>query len=102
MTDRLSSGSDRLDGTLGGGLMANAINFLLGPPGSGKTILAQQLCFHNASREQPVLYFNTLSEPSAKTLQFIGEKTFDPSTGKLNGESTIVQRAFVAQAGQLP
>jgi len=37
-----------------------------------------------------------------KTLQFIGEKTFDPTTGKLNGESTIVQRAFVAQAGQVP
>jgi hypothetical protein len=37
-----------------------------------------------------------------KTLQFVGEKTFDPTTGKLNGESTIVQRAFVAKAGQVP
>lgn len=37
-----------------------------------------------------------------KTLQFIGEKTYDPSTGKLSGESAILQRAFVARAGQVP
>lgn len=37
-----------------------------------------------------------------KTLQFIGEKTFDPSTGKLSGESAILQRAFTAKAGQNP
>ncbi len=36
------------------------------------------------------------------TLQFIGEKTYDPGTGKLTGESTVVQRAFVARAGQVP
>jgi hypothetical protein len=37
-----------------------------------------------------------------QTLQFIGEKTFDPSTGKLSGESAILQRAFTAKAGQKP
>jgi hypothetical protein len=37
-----------------------------------------------------------------KTLQFIGEKTFDPSTGKLSGESAILQRAFTAKAGIKP
>ncbi len=26
----------------------------------------------------------------------------DPGTGKLTGESTVVQRAFVARAGQVP
>ena len=36
------------------------------------------------------------------TLQFIGEKTYDPQTGKLTGESAILQRAFTAKAGQLP
>jgi hypothetical protein len=36
------------------------------------------------------------------TLQFIGEKTFDPKTGKLTGESAILQQAFTATAGQLP
>jgi hypothetical protein len=36
------------------------------------------------------------------TLQFIGEKTYDPQTGKLNGESAILQRGFTAKAGQRP
>jgi hypothetical protein len=36
------------------------------------------------------------------TLQFIGEKTFDASTGKLNGENAILQRAFTARAGMRP
>jgi len=36
------------------------------------------------------------------TLRFIGEKTFDPKTGKLTGESAILQQAFTAKAGQLP
>jgi hypothetical protein len=36
------------------------------------------------------------------TLRFIGEKTYDPGTGRLTGESAIVQQAFTATAGQLP
>ncbi len=36
------------------------------------------------------------------TLQFIGERTYDPATGKLTGESAILQQAFTAKAGQLP
>ena len=49
MTDRLSSGSDRLDTVLGGGLPRNGIVLIGGNPGSGKTILAQQYVFHNAT-----------------------------------------------------
>ena len=51
MTDRLSSGSDRLDAVLGGGLPRNGIVLICGRPGSGKTILAQQYVFHNASAD---------------------------------------------------
>jgi hypothetical protein len=36
------------------------------------------------------------------TLQFIGERTYDPATGKLTGESAVIQQAFTAKAGQLP
>ena len=31
----------------------NAINLVIGPPGSGKTILAEQYLFHNATEERP-------------------------------------------------
>src|SRR6266566_497887 len=36
------------------------------------------------------------------TLQYIGQRDYDPVTGKLTGESAILQRAFTAKAGQLP
>src|SRR5688500_16063535 len=62
MSDRLSSGLPRLDGVLGGGLPTNAINMLIGLPGTGKTILAQQYVFTNATPERPALYLATVSE----------------------------------------
>ena len=49
MTDRVPSGSERLDAVLGGGLLMNSINVVMGLPGSCKTILAQQYVFENAS-----------------------------------------------------
>jgi circadian clock protein KaiC len=68
--ERLSSGHPELDKVLGGGLLANAINLLVGPPGSGKTILAQQYAFHNATAERPALYLTTVSEPLEKVLRY--------------------------------
>jgi hypothetical protein len=36
------------------------------------------------------------------TLQFIGERIFDPKTGQVTGESAILRQAFTAKAGQIP
>ena len=68
--ERLRSGSERLDRVLRGGLPANAINLIIGPPGTGKTILADQYVFHNATEERPALYYSTLSEPHDKLLHY--------------------------------
>jgi circadian clock protein KaiC len=78
LIDRLPSGNERLDEILNGGLLKNAINLIVGVPGSGKTILSQQFAFHNATAENPALYLSTLSEPLDKILRF-GEtlKVFD-------------------------
>jgi circadian clock protein KaiC len=70
MSERLSSGDARLDAVLGGGLPTNAINMVIGLPGTGKTILAQQYVFANATPERPVLYFSTVSEPFDKILRY--------------------------------
>lgn len=70
MSDRLPSGSERLDLVLGGGLLANGINLVIGRPGTGKTILAQQYLFHNATDERPALYLSTVSEPLEKILRY--------------------------------
>jgi len=70
LIDRLPSGNPRLDEILHGGLLKNAINLIVGVPGSGKTILSQQFAFHNATTEKPALYLSTLSEPLDKILRF--------------------------------
>jgi len=70
MSERLSSGNARIDDVLGGGLPSNAINLLIGPPGSGKTILAEQYLFHNATEERPGLFLSTVSEPFDKVLRY--------------------------------
>jgi len=70
MNDRISSGSKRLDAILGGGLMKNGINMIVGLPGTGKTILGQQYLFQNARQEAPALYLSTVSEPLEKILRY--------------------------------
>jgi circadian clock protein KaiC len=76
---RLSAGSARIDEVLGGGLPANAINLVIGAPGSGKTILSQQYVFHNATPERPALYLSTVSEPFDKIIRYgQGMSFFDP------------------------
>ena len=71
MTDsRLRSGHQPLDDVLGGGLPANGISIIMGLPGTGKTIIAQQYAFHNARPDRPAVYFSTLSEPLEKIVRF--------------------------------
>lgn len=80
MTERISTGADRLDTILGGGLSRNAINLILGVPGSGKTILAEQCVYANVNDHRPAVYFSTVSEPLEKILRF-GQSLsfFDPA-----------------------
>jgi len=68
--DRLSSGQPQLDAVLGGGLPGSAIDVIVGLPGSGKTMLAQQYVFHNATPARPALYFTTASEPLEKLVRY--------------------------------
>src|SRR5215218_7882154 len=76
--ERMSSGNQETDYILGGGFPANSINIVMGHPGSGKTIFAEQLIFHNASDDRPILYFTTLSEPLAKVVRYLqGFQFFD-------------------------
>jgi circadian clock protein KaiC len=80
LTERLPSGNERLDKVLNGGFLKNAINLIVGVPGSGKTILSQQFAFHNATAEEPALYLSTLSEPLDKILRYGEALTFFDAT----------------------
>lgn len=70
MTERLSSGQPRLDDILHGGLPGNAINLIIGAPGTGKTILTEQYIFRNATVDRPALYLSTVSEPFDKVIRY--------------------------------
>jgi circadian clock protein KaiC len=73
---RVETGVRNLDAVFGGGLPKGSVSLIAGPPGAGKTILTQQLCFHTASPKSRILYFNTLSEPTAKTLRYMKQFEF--------------------------
>jgi circadian clock protein KaiC len=63
---RLRTGIAELDSVLGGGFPPGSCVVLAGQPGSGKTILAQQICFANAQPDRRAIYYTTLSEPHSK------------------------------------
>ena len=76
----IETGMPGLDAVLGGGLPELSFNLLAGGPGSGKTTLAQQICFSTGTPERPALYFTVLGEPTVKMLRHQQQfDFFDPS-----------------------
>jgi circadian clock protein KaiC len=60
---QLPSGVPGLDAVLGGGIPEYSFNLIAGEPGAGKTTLAHQIVFANATAERPALYFTVLGSP---------------------------------------
>ncbi|HEU4770399.1 MAG TPA: ATPase domain-containing protein [Pyrinomonadaceae bacterium] len=73
MTDKIATGCVGLDEVLDGGIPVNTISVVMGAPGTGKTIMAEEIAFANATEEKPALYLTTLSEPLEKFI-FHGQK----------------------------
>jgi circadian clock protein KaiC len=73
---RITTGNPQADEILGGGFPSHSINILMGEPGTGKTIFAEQLLFHNASADRPCLYVTTLSEPLSKVVTYVQRFSF--------------------------
>ena len=64
---------------LPGGIPLRSLNVIGGAPGTGKTVLALQMLFANATPENRALYFTTISEPTVKFLGFLQDFDFyDP------------------------
>ena len=80
----LPSGVPGLDEILGGGLPEFSFNIIAGAPGCGKTTLAHQFMFANATPENPALYFTVLGEPAIKMMRYQQQFQFFDQT-KLSG-----------------
>ncbi|HZI37930.1 MAG TPA: ATPase domain-containing protein, partial [Acidimicrobiia bacterium] len=66
----LRTGVPGLDAVLGGGLPELSFNLIAGGPGSGKTTMAMQIMFANATVERPGLFLTLMGEPPLKLLRY--------------------------------
>jgi circadian clock protein KaiC len=73
---QLRTGVRGLDEILGGGLPEFSFNIIVGAPGSGKTTLAHQIVFANATPKRPAIYFTVLGEPAIKMLRYQQQYSF--------------------------
>jgi circadian clock protein KaiC len=76
MLDRLETGIPGLDTILDGGLFRGGIYLVTGDPGTGKTILANQICFARARKGESALYVTLLVEAHGKLTAFLERLTF--------------------------
>lgn len=73
---RISTGIPGLDSILDGGLLPGSVYIVQGTPGAGKTILANQLCFHRAAQGEQVLYVTLLAESHDRLMQHLQGMSF--------------------------
>lgn len=77
---RMSSGIDGLDLILRGGFFRGGIYIVAGDPGAGKTILANQVCFHGVRSGEQVLYITLLAENHSRMFAHLQSLAFfDPA-----------------------
>src|SRR5581483_4218761 len=92
--ERMPTGVPGLDRILGGGLWKGCVYLVQGAPGSGKTILANQLCVANARQGGRALYVSLLAESFAGMLQHLRRLSFFDAS--VVGERVIYISGFAA------
>jgi circadian clock protein KaiC len=97
---RLPTGVPGLDAVLGGGLPEFSFNLIAGGPGAGKTTLAQQILFANATPERPGLYFTVLGEPTLKMMRYQRQFAFFDAV-RVGRDVHLVNLSGEATAGEL-
>ena len=73
---RVPTGIAGLDTILGGGFLKGGLYIVQGLPGTGKTTLANQICFNHAASGGRTLYATLLAEYHARMMQHLGSMSF--------------------------
>lgn len=84
---KLSTGVPGLDEVLGGGIPEFSFNLIAGGPGCGKTTMAHQIAFANASPERRAVYFSIIGEPPIKMLRY--QQQYDFFDAAKVGDGTV-------------
>src|ERR1700692_959336 len=102
MIHKLPTGARGLDDILGGGIPQFSFNIIAGAPGCGKTTLAHQIVFANATPKKPAIYFTILGEPVLKRLRyqqqfsFFDESKLGKSIRFINLSDTAMEKGLEA------
>jgi circadian clock protein KaiC len=97
---RLPTGVPGLDAIVGGGIPELSFNLIAGGPGTGKTTLAHQFAFANATEERPAVIFTVLGEPTLKLLRYQQQYAFFDAAA-INGRIRLVNLAREASTQDL-
>ncbi|UQA55679.1 RAD55 family ATPase [Polyangium aurulentum] len=89
--ERIPSGIPGLDAVLNGGFLSGSVQLLMGPPGSGKTILANQIAFNRAAAGHSAVYVTLLAEAHARMLAHMRSFEFF--------DASVVPRRIVYMSG---
>jgi circadian clock protein KaiC len=73
---RVPTGIAGLDRILYGGLLSGGVYIIEGVPGTGKTILANQICFNHVAAGGRVAFVTLLAESHTRMLQHLQPMTF--------------------------
>ena len=74
--ERIPTNVPNLDYILSGGIPRNSVVIISGVPGAGKTVLASQIAYSNATPDERALIISTTSEPMSKFIRFAQEFAF--------------------------
>lgn len=76
MIEKLSTGIEGLDRLTDGGFLRGSAYIVQGPPGAGKTILANQFCYAHVRAGGRALYMTLLAESSSRMLAYVSRMGF--------------------------
>ncbi len=97
---KIPTGVRGLADIMGGGIPEFSFNGIAGTPGCGKTTLAHQIVFANATPAKPALYFTVLGEPALKMLRYQQQYSFFDEA-KLDGSIRFINLADVVMERDL-